>query len=86
MGGAARGCSDGWRRRRRGDRDVGGPDRRSHVAPPPDQTSVLAPTNTIGDRQGVKVVDREVQVPAEIKAAYEKFREGGWPGIASTAD
>jgi alkylation response protein AidB-like acyl-CoA dehydrogenase len=49
-------------------------------------SSVLAPTNTIGDRQGVRVVDREVQVPAEIKAAYEKFREGGWPGIASTAD
>jgi alkylation response protein AidB-like acyl-CoA dehydrogenase len=49
-------------------------------------SSVLAPTNAIGDRQGVQVVDREVQVPAEIKAAYEKFREGGWPGIASTVD
>jgi len=49
-------------------------------------SAVLAPTNAIGDRQGVQVIDREVQVPAEIKSAYQKFREGGWPGIASTAD
>jgi alkylation response protein AidB-like acyl-CoA dehydrogenase len=49
-------------------------------------SSVLAPTNVIGDRKGVQVVDREVQVPAEFKAAYDKFREGGWPGIASPAD
>jgi acyl-CoA dehydrogenase len=48
--------------------------------------SVLAPTNWIGDRQGVKVVDRAVQVPAEFTAAYEKFREGGWPGIAANPD
>jgi alkylation response protein AidB-like acyl-CoA dehydrogenase len=49
-------------------------------------STVLAPTNWPGDRQGVKVVDREVQVPAEIKAAYGKFCEGGWPGIASDPD
>ncbi|HET9695015.1 MAG TPA: acyl-CoA dehydrogenase family protein, partial [Steroidobacteraceae bacterium] len=48
--------------------------------------SVLAPTNWLGDRQGVKVVDREVQVPAEFAAAYTKFREGGWPGIAANPD
>jgi alkylation response protein AidB-like acyl-CoA dehydrogenase len=47
---------------------------------------VLAPTNWPGDRQGVKVVDRAVQVPAEITAAYEKFCEGGWPGIASNPE
>ncbi|MCE3284266.1 MAG: acyl-CoA dehydrogenase [Steroidobacteraceae bacterium] len=49
-------------------------------------STVLAPTNWPGDRQGVKVVDREVQVPAEIKAAYGKFCEGGWPGIASNPE
>ncbi|HET7202201.1 MAG TPA: acyl-CoA dehydrogenase [Steroidobacteraceae bacterium] len=48
--------------------------------------SVLAPTNVLADRQGVKVVDRGVQVPDEIKAAYHMFREGGWPGIAATPD
>ncbi len=48
--------------------------------------SVLAPTNVLADRQGVKVIDRGVQVPAEIKAVYQRFREGGWPGIAATPD
>jgi 3-(methylthio)propanoyl-CoA dehydrogenase len=47
---------------------------------------VLSPTNWIGDRQGVKVVDRGVQVPAEFTAAYAQFREGGWPGIAANPD
>ena len=47
---------------------------------------VLAPTNWIGDQQGAKVVDRAVQVPAEFAAAYARFREGGWPGIAANPD
>jgi alkylation response protein AidB-like acyl-CoA dehydrogenase len=47
---------------------------------------VLAPTNWIGDQQGARVVDRAVQVPAEIIAAYAKFCEGGWPGIASNPE
>ena len=47
---------------------------------------VLAPINVLGDRQGVKVVGNEVQVPAEFKAAYAKFREGGWPSIASSPE
>ena len=49
-------------------------------------SGVLAPTNWIGDRQGVKVVDQAVQVPAEFTDAYGKFREGGWPGIASNPE
>jgi len=48
--------------------------------------NVLAPTNWIGDRQGVKVVDRAVQVPQEITDAYKQFCEAGWPGIASNPD
>jgi alkylation response protein AidB-like acyl-CoA dehydrogenase len=48
--------------------------------------AVLAPTNWLADRQGVKVVDRAVQVPGEIKAAYGQFREGGWPGIAANPE
>jgi alkylation response protein AidB-like acyl-CoA dehydrogenase len=47
---------------------------------------VLAPTNWIGDQQGAKVVDRAVQVPAEFTAAYARFCEGGWPGIASNPE
>jgi acyl-CoA dehydrogenase len=49
-------------------------------------SGVLSPTNWIGDRKGVQVVDRAVQVPAEFADAYAKFREGGWPGIASNPD
>jgi len=48
--------------------------------------NVLAPTNWIGDRQGVKVVDRAVQVPKEITEAYAQFCEAGWPGIASNPE
>jgi len=49
-------------------------------------TGVLAPTNVIGDRQGVKVVGDGVDVPAEFTEAYGKFCEGGWPGIASNPE
>ncbi len=49
-------------------------------------SGVLAPTNVIGDRQGVKVVGDGVQVPAEFTDAYAKFCEGGWPGIASNPE
>jgi len=48
--------------------------------------TVLAPTNVVGDRAGCKVVDGAVHVPAELTAAYAKFREGGWPGIAANPD
>jgi alkylation response protein AidB-like acyl-CoA dehydrogenase len=49
-------------------------------------SGVLAPTNWIGDQHGVKVVDQAVQVPAEFTAAYARFCEGGWPGIASNPE
>jgi 3-(methylsulfanyl)propanoyl-CoA dehydrogenase len=48
--------------------------------------NVLAPTNWIGDREGVKVVDRAVQVPKEITDAYRQFCEAGWPSIASNPE
>jgi alkylation response protein AidB-like acyl-CoA dehydrogenase len=49
-------------------------------------TGVLAPTNWLGDQQGVRVVDDAVQVPPEFTAAYARFCEGGWPGIASNPE
>ena len=48
--------------------------------------NVLAPTNWIGDQQGVKVVDDAVQVPQEMTDAYKQFCEAGWPGIASNPE
>ena len=49
-------------------------------------SGVLAPINWLGDRQGVRVVDDAVQVPAEFTDAYAKFCEGGWPGISGNPD
>jgi alkylation response protein AidB-like acyl-CoA dehydrogenase len=46
----------------------------------------LATINWLGDRAGVRVVDDAVQVPAEFSAAYAKFREAGWPGIAANPE
>src|SRR5262245_41520120 len=47
---------------------------------------VLSPTNVIGDREGVEVVDKAVKVPDEMSAAYALFREGGWPGLGANPD
>src|SRR5512137_2366380 len=47
---------------------------------------VLSPTNWPGDRKGVQVVDKAVQVPEEFFDAYAQFRDGGWPGIAANPD
>ncbi|MCX7055567.1 MAG: acyl-CoA dehydrogenase [Proteobacteria bacterium] len=49
-------------------------------------SGVLAPTNWLGDRKGVQVVDRAVQVPSEFTDAYARFSAGGWPGIAANPD
>jgi 3-(methylthio)propanoyl-CoA dehydrogenase len=49
-------------------------------------SGVLAPTNWVGDRRGVQVVDQAVQVPPEFTEAYARFSEGGWPGIAANPD
>jgi alkylation response protein AidB-like acyl-CoA dehydrogenase len=48
--------------------------------------NVLAPTNWIGDQEGVRVVDRAVQVPQAFTDAYAQFCEAGWPGIASNPE
>ena len=44
-------------------------------------SEVIAPTNTIGDEQGTKVVDGEVIVPQEFHTAYHQYVESGWAGI-----
>ena len=48
--------------------------------------NVLLPTNWIGDREGVRVVDGAVQVPKVFTEVYQQFCEAGWPSIASNPD
>jgi acyl-CoA dehydrogenase len=44
---------------------------------------VLAPLNTVGDREGCKRhADGSVTTPTGFKAAYDAYREGGWMGLA----
>jgi alkylation response protein AidB-like acyl-CoA dehydrogenase len=42
---------------------------------------VLAPLNTVGDRNGARVEDRRVVPPAGFRDAYRVFAEGGWPSL-----
>ncbi len=43
---------------------------------------VLAPTNRVGDREGVRIVDGGVVVPGPFVEAYRQYRAGGWPGLS----
>ncbi len=42
---------------------------------------VLAPLNAVGDRHGAVLENGVVRTAPGFKAAYEKFREGGWMGV-----
>ncbi|HET6431017.1 acyl-CoA dehydrogenase C-terminal domain-containing protein [Dyella sp.] len=44
---------------------------------------VLFPLNQVGDVEGCRYADGVVTTPPGFKAAYERFREAGWPSIAS---
>lgn len=44
---------------------------------------VLAPLNTTGDRQGLKLVGDAVTTPAGFDQAYAQFLEGGWQGLSA---
>ncbi|MBF6022788.1 acyl-CoA dehydrogenase C-terminal domain-containing protein [Lysobacter niastensis] len=51
-------------------------------------STVLAPLNAIGDREGCKL-DREtgaVTTPPGFKQAYAQYVEGGWPGLTSPSE
>ncbi len=47
---------------------------------------VIAPTNVLGDVQGTRVENGQVIVPREFTAVYRQFIEGGWGGIAQSAE
>lgn len=43
---------------------------------------VLAPLNSVGDREGCQLNEGEVTTPKGFKEAYQQFVEGGWPSLA----
>ncbi|MCE8035491.1 acyl-CoA dehydrogenase [Billgrantia tianxiuensis] len=43
---------------------------------------VLAPLNTVGDRQGCRLEGERVVTPEGWQAAYDRFREAGWIGLS----
>ena len=47
---------------------------------------VLDPINRLGDRTGAKWTAEGVRMPAEFKAAYEKFVEGGWTQLRAAPE
>jgi len=47
---------------------------------------VLDPINTLGDRQGARWTADGVQMPAEFKAAYRQFTEGGWQQLRASPE
>ena len=42
---------------------------------------VLAPLNTVGDRQGSKLINGSVKTPEGWRRAYRQFVEGGWNAV-----
>jgi len=42
---------------------------------------VWAPTNTVGDEQGVRVKDKTVILPDTFAEAYQQYVEGGWQSL-----
>ncbi|HEY0939406.1 MAG TPA: acyl-CoA dehydrogenase [Steroidobacter sp.] len=47
---------------------------------------VLDPINRLGDRTGAKWTEEGVRMPAEFKAAYQKFVEGGWTQLRAAPE
>ncbi|MWD29429.1 acyl-CoA dehydrogenase [Aquicoccus sp. SCR17] len=44
-------------------------------------SEVLFPLNPVGDREGCTLENGVVRTPTGFKAAFDKLREGGWPGL-----
>jgi alkylation response protein AidB-like acyl-CoA dehydrogenase len=42
---------------------------------------VVAPTNRVGDREGARLADGRVLMPAEFRAAYARYVEAGWGAV-----
>jgi acyl-CoA dehydrogenase len=44
-------------------------------------SEVLQPLNVVGDTEGCKLENGVVRTPTGFKDAFEKIKEGGWPGL-----
>ncbi len=44
-------------------------------------SDVLAPLNVVGDKEGCRLENGVVYTPTGFKAAFDKVKEGGWPGL-----
>jgi len=49
-------------------------------------SEVLAPLNTLGDRQGAQLLDCQVQETPGFAEAYQQFCQGGWPSLAANTE
>ena len=49
-------------------------------------TGVLAPLNSVGDRESCRLEDGRVVTPPGWKEAYKAFAEGGWVGLGLSPD
>jgi len=49
-------------------------------------TEVLAPLNTVGDRQGCTLENGVVRTPDGFKDAFDKVRDGGWTALDCDPD
>ena len=49
--------------------------------------TVIQPTNRAGDIEGcVRHADGSVTTPESFRQAYDRYREGGWMGLAAPAE
>ena len=48
--------------------------------------TVIAPLNTVGDKHGTPLKDGKVTMPPGWKEAYTAWAQGGWNGLAASAD
>ena len=49
-------------------------------------STVIAPLNTVGDKHGTPLKDGKVTMPPGWKEAYTAWVQGGWNGLAASAD
>jgi acyl-CoA dehydrogenase len=49
-------------------------------------SGVLAPLNSVGDREGCRLEDGRVVTPQGWNEAYQQFAEGGWVGLGLSPD
>src|SRR3954466_7023143 len=49
-------------------------------------STVIAPLNTVGDKHGTPLKDGNVTMPPGWREAYTAWAEGGWNGLAASAD